>query len=55
VLTTGIISGVRNRQLNQLQPRDERINRACIALLSATGVFVASGILWIAYASGDEI
>jgi len=51
MLTTGIILGVRNRQLNQLQPRDEGINRARIALLSATGVFVASGVLWIAYAS----
>jgi hypothetical protein len=51
MLATGIVLGVRNRQLNELEPRDERIDRARIALISATSVFVASGILWVAWAS----
>lgn len=53
MLATGILLGVRNRQMDELRPRGERIRRARIGLLSTTGVFVASGLLWMWFVLAD--
>lgn len=53
MFATGILLGVRNRQMDELQPRGKRIRRARMGLLGTTGVFVASGLLWMWFVLAD--